>query len=103
MRQLETLLKLQDLDLALERFSPQQQAQELAQQRAALLDNLDAALLARYNKLRRAGLGRALAQVEANACACCLAVITPSELQQIYRSEQPQTCSNCGRILYISL
>jgi len=103
MRELEILLKLQDIDLALEGLHTQQQARELAQERAVLLAKIDATLLTQYNKLRRAGLGKALSRVQMGACECCLAVIAPSELRQIYSSERPQTCSNCGRILYLSM
>jgi predicted nucleic acid-binding Zn-ribbon protein len=98
---LHILLKLQDIDLALDHLSAQERARELAQERASLLEKADATLLALYNKLRRTGLGKVLSRVQMGACECCLAIITPSELRQIHTSEKPQTCSNCGRILYI--
>jgi uncharacterized protein len=98
---LDQLLKLQNIDLALEHLPTSLQAQDLAQKRASLIAEIDENALAQYRKLRRLGLGNVLSQVQAEACACCLAIITTSELLQIHTGEHLQTCSNCGRILYL--
>jgi uncharacterized protein len=100
-KSLDQLLKLQNIDLALERLPTLVQAQDLTRERASLIAKIDENALAQYRKLRRLGLGKVLSQVQAEACACCLAIITTSELLQIHTGEQLQTCSNCGRILYL--
>jgi predicted nucleic acid-binding Zn-ribbon protein len=100
-KSLDQLLKLQNIDLALERLPTPSQAQDLLRERASLIAKIDENVLAQYRKLRRLGLGHVLSQVQAEACTCCLAIITTSELLQIHIGEQLQTCSNCGRILYL--
>ncbi len=72
-------------------------AQEKRTQQAA---RIDAALLNRYNSLRRSKQGRAVSKVEQNSCQWCRVILTPSELQHVRVSAELQTCTNCGRILY---
>lgn len=74
--------------------------QELQAQRPRLTSGLDAALLQRYEALRRTKQGRAISKVEQNSCQWCRVILTPSELQRVRTSNDLQTCTNCARILY---
>jgi uncharacterized protein len=74
--------------------------QETETKRKQLAASIDAALLSRYEALRRTKQGRAISKVEQNSCQWCRVILTPSELQHIRMSAELQTCSNCGRILY---
>lgn len=67
---------------------------------AQLAANMDPSLLTRYQALRRTKQGRAVSKVEKNSCQWCRVILTASELQRVRMSEELQTCSNCGRILY---
>jgi len=74
--------------------------QELQARRMRLTGGLDAALLQRYEALRRTKQGRAVSKVEQNSCQWCRVILTPSELQRVRTSSDLQTCTNCARILY---
>src|SRR5579875_879557 len=74
--------------------------QELQAQRTRLTTGIDAALLQRYEALRRTKQGRAVSKVEQNSCQWCRVILTPSELQRVRTSNTLQTCTNCARILY---
>jgi uncharacterized protein len=74
--------------------------QETEAKRKQLAASIDAALLSRYEALRRTKQGRAISKVEQNSCQWCRVILTPSELQHVRMSAELQTCGNCGRILY---
>ncbi|HEV2581236.1 MAG TPA: C4-type zinc ribbon domain-containing protein [Ktedonobacteraceae bacterium] len=75
----------------------QQEAQEKREQFAATINS---ELVKRYDMLRRSRQGRAVSRVEQQSCQWCRVILTPSELQHARASQELQTCSNCGRILY---
>jgi predicted nucleic acid-binding Zn-ribbon protein len=74
--------------------------QDFVQKRQQLVAHLTEDLLTRYDAMRRSKQGRAVSKVEQNSCQWCRVILTPSELQHVRISEQLQTCTNCGRILY---
>jgi uncharacterized protein len=74
--------------------------QELQTQRRRLATGIDAALIQRYESLRRTKQGRAISKVEQSSCQWCRVILTPSELQRVRTSTDLQTCTNCARILY---
>ena len=74
--------------------------QELTQKRQQLSSSLTEDLLKRYDAMRRSKQGRAVSKVEQNSCQWCRVILTPSELQHVRISNELQTCTNCGRILY---
>jgi uncharacterized protein len=74
--------------------------QELMQKRQQLSAGLPEDLLKRYDAMRRSKQGRAVSKVEQNSCQWCRVILTPSELQHVRISNELQTCTNCGRILY---
>lgn len=74
--------------------------QELTSKRQQMTVGLTAELLLRYENMRRTKQGRAVSRVEQNSCQWCRVILTPSELQHVRISNELQTCTNCGRILY---
>ena len=74
--------------------------QETQAKRTAFASGIDAALLSRYEAMRRTKQGRAVSKVEQSSCQWCRVILTPSELQRVRINSDLQTCSNCGRILY---
>jgi uncharacterized protein len=78
----------------------EEKQQELSQRREGLASKLDAALVKRYEGMRKSKQGRVISKVEQNSCQWCRVILTPSELQRVRISSELQTCSNCGRILY---
>lgn len=74
--------------------------QELQAKRAQLSSSIATEYITRYDAMRRTKQGRAVSKVEQNSCQWCRVILTPSELQRVRTSDQLQTCTNCGRILY---
>ncbi len=72
----------------------------LNSERSALIANIDAALLAIYDKLRKTKLGIPVTQVEDNTCEKCGAEITQAEWQRARISSDLCYCPTCGRIIY---
>ena len=75
--------------------------QEILAKRTRMSADISEDLLKRYESMRRTKQGRAVSKVEQGSCQWCRVVLTPSELQHVRASTNDlQTCSNCGRILY---
>lgn len=71
--------------------------------RDMMAQNIDAALLARYEMIfsRRAGL--AVAEAKDGTCRGCRRRLPPQFFNEIQRHEQVYFCPNCQRILYCEL
>lgn len=77
---------------------------ELAQleaRRAEVAVRLAPAARARYEKLRAARAGRAVAAVTQGACGGCFRGLSPAALQEARRREKLLTCDGCGRLLVL--
>lgn len=74
--------------------------EELQGKREQFATSISSDLLKRYDALKRTRQGRAVSRVEQQSCQWCRVILTPSELQRVRTSQELQTCSNCGRILY---
>jgi predicted nucleic acid-binding Zn-ribbon protein len=73
---------------------------ELKPERAQLAGQIEAPVLALYEKIRRQKKP-AVTRVEQGICRACRISLSASALQRA-RSGQPVQCGTCGRILYIS-
>jgi predicted nucleic acid-binding Zn-ribbon protein len=71
------------------------------QRRQSLAEGFDAALLQRYEQLRRIRGGKAVVLAEGGTCQGCRVSLTASDLQRLRTSAGVTTCSNCGRMLYL--
>lgn len=74
---------------------------EVREQRETHAATIDAETLRRYDGLRRAHGGRAVALVQANTCQACRVVVGSAALQRARAGAELVPCPNCGRILYI--
>src|SRR5262249_46046040 len=74
---------------------------ELRQRRQAQAESCDAALLQRYEQIRKLRGGKAVALAAGGACQWCRVTLTASETQHLRLGAEIVTCSNCGRILHL--
>jgi predicted nucleic acid-binding Zn-ribbon protein len=72
----------------------------LKEERGQLAGQIDASVLALYEKIRQQKK-QAVAKVEQGICRACRISLSASALQKA-RSGQPVQCGTCGRILFIS-
>jgi predicted nucleic acid-binding Zn-ribbon protein len=100
LREAEAAWQQESADLITHRDTLVTRQQELQVKRDTLAGSIDAALLKRYEAMRRAKQGQAISRVEQNSCQWCRVILTASELQRVRTSDELQVCSNCGRILY---
>ena len=68
-------------------------------ERTTLIAGLDAALLTRYERIREAKDGLAVAAIKNGACGGCFRRIPPQEMQILRRNDKVMTCEGCGRII----
>ena len=70
-------------------------------ERAQLVRNVPADLLAGYERLLRRHHGLAVVQVSTNAtCGGCYVTLTPQRFQEVRQQSQIHTCESCGRFHY---
>ncbi len=100
LKKAEDLWQSEYNDLIMRQSQLDARKQDFVQKRQQLVAHLTEDLLTRYDAMRRSKQGRAVSKVEQNSCQWCRVILTPSELQHVRISEQLQTCTNCGRILY---
>lgn len=86
--------------LTKEQASQTERLQALSANRRQLVVGIAPALIAQYEQVRKARQGVALAKVERGMCMGCRLTLPGSELQRVRTSQEPVTCSSCGRILY---
>ena len=100
LQQAEETWQKENAAMILHREQLETRKQETQAKRTAFAGGIDAALLSRYEAMRRTKQGRAVSKVEQSSCQWCRVILTPSELQRVRINSDLQTCSNCGRILY---
>ncbi len=100
LQQAEETWQKENAAMILHREQLEGRKQEIQAKRTAFASGIDAALLSRYEAIRRTKQGRAVSKVEQSSCQWCRVILTPSELQRVRINSELQTCSNCGRILY---
>lgn len=100
LQRLEQARQQSSVALIARRDSLQSKQRELREQREQFAASINSELIKRYETLKRSLQGRAVSRVEQQSCQWCRVILTPSELQHARASQELQTCSNCGRILY---
>ena len=78
------------------------EAESVSTQRKALVDTLDPSAVQRYEILRRAKRGLAVAKVERGLCQACRMALPTQQQQRVRIGRQTVLCSSCGRILILS-
>jgi predicted nucleic acid-binding Zn-ribbon protein len=68
-------------------------------ERDKLVTGLEPPLLARYERIREAKDGLAVAAIKNGACSGCFRRIPPQEMQILRRNDKVRTCEGCGRII----
>lgn len=84
----------------LKRLTAEQE--KIAAQRAQLAASVEPAELSRYERLRKAKGGQAVAKVERGLCQACRMSLPTQQLQRVRTGRQTVLCSSCGRMLFIS-
>ena len=94
----QALWSAQQADLMAEQSELQEKMAEIEQERATVLPNIDAGILATYQNLRRRKAGLAVTQVNGDACGVCGVGMSPKLKWQL-REGEIIYCSNCERII----
>ena len=69
--------------------------------RSRLAATLESSALQRYDSLRRAKGGQAVAKVERGLCQGCRMALPTQQQQRVRNGRQTVLCSTCGRILFL--
>ena len=75
---------------------------ELESQRTSMASTIQKTDLHRYEQLRSAKGGQAIAKVERGLCRGCLMALPTHQLQRARSGRETVLCSSCGRILFVS-
>jgi predicted nucleic acid-binding Zn-ribbon protein len=78
----------------------QQAAQDLREERAAIVKSVNPSLYQRYERVRPNRKGIALAEVVDGRCTACQIVLRLQYFQDLKRGESILSCESCQRILY---
>ncbi len=78
------------------------EVETVSTQRKDLADTLDPSAVQRYEGLRRAKRGLAVAKVERGLCQACRMALPTQQQQRVRIGRQTVLCSSCGRILILS-
>ena len=70
--------------------------------RSSLAATMESSALQRYDSLRRAKGGLAVAKVERGLCQGCRMALPTQQQQRVRNGRQTVLCSTCGRILFLS-
>ncbi len=79
-----------------------EEKQAVGDQRAKLVATLDPISVQRYEGLRKAKNGLAVARVERGLCQACRMALPTQQQQRVRNGRQTVLCSSCGRILYLN-
>ena len=74
--------------------------QDLNEKRSGILPNIDAKILAQYERILVKKQGVALVPVRNGACSGCNMVLPPQEINEIQMATRLIMCESCARILY---
>ena len=85
-----------------ERTTLLKQLEGLMSARGEMVSHADPDHLVKYEKVRRARQGYAVARVERGMCQGCRLTLPTHELQRLRSGSEPVQCNSCGRILYLS-
>lgn len=72
---------------------------KLQQQREKLLEKIEKADFERYERIRKAKMGKAVVQVKRGACGGCYNRIPPQKILELRQNSKLFICEHCGRII----
>ncbi len=73
---------------------------EYTDERSSKASRVDAALLSRYEKIKRAKDGLAFVSVKSNTCQGCFMELPPQVVSELMKRDKIVTCERCSRLLY---
>ena len=85
-----------------ERATLLKQLEGLMSTRGEMVSHANPDHLGKYEKVRHARQGYAVARVERGMCQGCRLTLPTHELQKLRSGSEPIQCNSCGRILYLS-
>ncbi|MCZ6891057.1 MAG: C4-type zinc ribbon domain-containing protein [Chloroflexi bacterium] len=85
-----------------ERTTLLKQLEGLTKDRGEKVSHADPEHLVRYEKVRQARQGYAVARVERGMCQGCRLTLPTHEMQRLRSGSEPIQCNSCARILYLS-
>ena len=85
-----------------ERVALLKQLEGLMKDRGEMVSQADPEHLVRYEKVRQARQGYAVARVERGMCQGCRLTLPTHEMQKLRSGSEPIQCNSCARILYLS-
>ena len=94
--------QVDQVDLTEEMSKLGDRVKELESQRTSMASTIQSADLNRYEHLRSAKGGQAIAKVERGLCRGCLMALPTHQLQRARSGRETVLCSSCGRILFVS-
>jgi predicted nucleic acid-binding Zn-ribbon protein len=78
----------------------QKAAAELEGERAAMVKEMSAAVYQRYERVRKARRGIAIAEALDGRCSVCQMSLRPQFFQDLKKGDQVMSCESCQRMLY---
>jgi predicted nucleic acid-binding Zn-ribbon protein len=100
LKELTSNAETEKADLKKRQANLEQELQKLQSDRTALAQQIDADVLARYEKLIRSKGDMAIVPVQGGNCGGCHLHIPPQLVHDARGSDELVSCEYCGRILY---
>ena len=107
-RSKEELARMQEergkslVTLGEERVTLLKQLEGLTKDRGEMVSQANPEHLVRYEQVRQARQGYAVARVERGMCQGCRLTLPTHEMQRLRSGSEPIQCNSCARILYLS-
>ncbi|PZC49617.1 MAG: putative nucleic acid-binding protein, contains Zn-ribbon domain [Chloroflexi bacterium] len=71
-------------------------------ERESLAKSISALLLTQYERIRKVKQGLGITEVKGGRCMACLLTLPTKQLQQLRSAAEINTCTSCGRILFVN-
>lgn len=94
------VLEAQKTEIRSRAREQEEKRDQLRQRRAAAFAGLSEEIAARYERIRGARQGIAVAPVRDDRCTACNVRLRPQLIEEIYAGRSIHTCETCARILF---
>lgn len=100
--QLEAEFKERQSELEVKIGETSREEEELKKKRESVLPDIRKDILNKYERIRKAKEGLAVAALVKDSCGGCYNQIPPQIIIELKKRDRLRTCEYCGRILYIA-